>query len=210
MAGHSLGELAALVAAGSLSESDGLSLAMTRGRVMQDAAENGPPGGMLAVLGDEDPAREIVERLGLTVANENAPGQLVLSGPADGLAAARSELKGAGLKTIRLRVQGAFHSPAMEPAVPEFEAALAEVEFAPPRVPVLSSTTASPFDDIRRRLADALVRPVRWRAALATLQDAGVRRFLETGPGSVLTGLVRRTLDAVEATSLTEREVARA
>lgn len=203
MAGHSLGELAALVAAGSLDASDGLSLALTRGRVMQEAAESGPGGGMLAVLGDEEPTRDVAERLGLTVANDNAPGQLVLSGSGDALAAARAELKGAGLRTIRLRVQGAFHSPAMESAVPAFRAALDDVEFAPPRVPVMSSTTARPFDDIRRRLAEALIRPVRWREALVALYDAGARRFVETGPGSVLTGLVRRTLDSVDATTVT-------
>jgi malonyl CoA-acyl carrier protein transacylase len=206
MAGHSLGELAALVAAGSLEASDGLSLALTRGRVMQEAAERGPGGGMLAVLGDEEPTRAVAERLGLTVANDNAPGQLVLSGPDDALAAARAELKGSGLRTIRLRVQGAFHSPAMESALPAFRAALEEVEFADPEVPVLSSTTARPFDDIRRRLAEALVRPVRWREALVALYDAGARRFVETGPGSVLTGLVRRTLDSVEATTVSARE----
>jgi [acyl-carrier-protein] S-malonyltransferase len=210
MAGHSLGELAALVAAGSLSEADGLSLALTRGRVMQEAAESGPPGGMLAALGDEERTRAVAERLGLTVANDNAPGQLVLSGSREALADARTELKQAGLRTIRLRVQGAFHSPAMIAAVPEFEAALAEVPFAPPTVPVLSSTTARPFDDVRRRLAEALVRPVRWREALVALYAAGVRRFVETGPGNVLTGLVRRTLDTVDATTVTQPEAERA
>ena len=209
MAGHSLGELAALVAAGSLSESDGLWLAVTRGRVMQEAAESGPTGGMLAALGEGEQALAVAKRLRLTVANDNAPGQLVLSGPADALDAARAELKAAGLRTIPLRVQGAFHSPAMELAVPAFRAALAEVEVIPPRVPVLSSTTARPFDDIRRRLAEALVRPVRWRQALIALHEAGVRRFVETGPGSVLTGLVRRTLDAVDATTAPVPEAGR-
>jgi [acyl-carrier-protein] S-malonyltransferase len=206
MAGHSLGELAALVAAGSLDASDGLLLALTRGRVMQEAAERGPGGGMLAVLGDEGPTRAVADSLRLTVANDNAPGQLVLSGPDDALAAARAELKGSGLRTIRLRVQGAFHSPAMESAVPAFRAALDDVEFADLDVPVVSSTTARPFDDIRRRLADALVRPVRWREALVALYDAGARRFVETGPGSVLTGLVRRTLDSVDATTVAAPE----
>jgi [acyl-carrier-protein] S-malonyltransferase len=201
MAGHSLGELAALVAAGSLSESDGLALAVTRGRLMQEAAERGPTGGMLAALGDEEQALAVAQRLGLTVANDNAPGQLVLSGPADALRAAKADLKSAGVKTIPLRVQGAFHSPAMASAVPAFREALAEVRVVPPQVPVLSSTTARPFDDIRTRLAEALVRPVRWRQALVALHEAGVRRFVETGPGSVLTGLVRRTLDSVDATT---------
>ena len=210
VAGHSLGEIAALVAAGSLSEDDGLSLALTRGQLMQEAAERGPRGGMLAVLGDERRTRAVAERLGLTIANDNAPGQLVLSGAREDLAAARADLKGAGLRTIRLRVQGAFHSPAMEPAVPAFRAALDVIRFAPPRVPVVSSITARPFDDIRRRLGEALVRPVRWRQALIALYDAGARRFVETGPGSVLTGLVRRTLESVDATTAIEPETGRA
>jgi malonyl CoA-acyl carrier protein transacylase len=210
MAGHSLGELAALAAAGSLSEADGLTLAIARGRVMQEAAEGGPRGGMLAVLGRGDGALAVAERLELTIANDNAPGQFVLSGQVEALDAARAELKALGLKTMPLRVQGAFHSPAMEAALPAFRAALAEVDFAPARMPVLSCITARPFDDIRRRLADALVRPVRWREALIAMHAAGARRFLETGPGSVLTGLVRRTLDGVEATTIGVPEVTRA
>ena len=208
MAGHSLGELAALAAAGSFSEADGLTLAVRRGRVMQEVAESGPPGGMLAVLGKGEGGSAVARRLGLTVANDNAPGQVVLSGPAEALAEARRELKQAGLRTIPLRVRGAFHSPAMAPAVPVFRAALAEVECAPPRVPVLSSTTARPFDDVRRRLAEALVTPIRWRQALIALHRRGVRRFLEAGPGNVLTGLVRRTLDGVEAGPVTSPEAA--
>ena len=209
MAGHSLGELAALVAAGSLSEADGLSLAVIRGRVMQAAAESGPRGGMLAALGDSDRALAVAQRLRLTVANDNAPGQLVLSGPDDALGQAKAELKAAGLRTIPLSVHGAFHSPAMASAVPAFRAALAEVDVTEPRVPVLSSTTARPFDDIRRRLAEALVRPVRWRQALIALHEAGVGRFVETGPGNVLTGLVRRTLGAVHATTVPVPEASR-
>jgi [acyl-carrier-protein] S-malonyltransferase len=210
MAGHSLGELAALAAAESLSESAGLTLAVTRGRLMQEAAEAGPEGGMLAVLGNGDGAPGIAERLGLTVANDNAPGQVILSGPVDSLEQAVVELKEAGLRAMRLRVQGPFHSPAIAPAVPPFKAALAQVEVAPPRVPVISGTTALPFDDIRQRLAEALTNPVRWRETLIHLHEQGVRNFVETGPGSVLTGLVRRTLDDVEATTVPTPEPAHA
>jgi [acyl-carrier-protein] S-malonyltransferase len=202
MAGHSLGELAALAAAGSLSESTGLSLAVTRGRVMQEAAEAGPEGGMLAVLGSGDGARAIGSRLQLTVANDNAPGQVILSGPVEALDEAVPQLKEAGLRAMRLRVQGPFHSPAIAPAVPAFRRALAEAEVAPPSVPVISGTTALPFDDIRQRLAEALTSPVRWRETLIHLHEQGVRSFLETGPGNVLTGLVRRTLDDVQAAAI--------
>ena len=96
----------------------------------------------------------------------------------------------------------------MAAAVPEFRAALDGVELDEPQVPVVSSTTARPFDDIRARLADALVRPVRWREALIALHEAGARRFVETGPGTVLTGLVRRTLDAVDARAVDVPEAA--
>src|SRR5918996_1009032 len=123
------------------------------------------------------------------------------------LEAAIPRLKEAGLRTMRLRVQGSFPSPAIAPAVPAFRAALAEVEVSAPRVPVISGTTALPFDDVRRRLAEALVSPVRWRETLLRLHELGARRYVETGPGSVLTGLVRRTLDGVEATVLSPEPV---
>jgi [acyl-carrier-protein] S-malonyltransferase len=210
MAGHSLGELAALAAAGSLSESTGLSLAVIRGRLMQEAAEAGPQGGMLAVLGSGDGALAVAKRLRLTLANDNAPGQVILSGPVEALDEAVPELKEAGLRTMRLRVQGPFHSPAIAPAVPAFRKALAEAEVTAPRVPVISSTTALPFDDIRRRLTDALTSPVRWRETLIYLHSQGVRNFLETGPGNVLTGLVRRTLDDVQASAVETPEPAHA
>jgi [acyl-carrier-protein] S-malonyltransferase len=202
MAGHSLGELAALAAAGSISQSDGLELAIVRGRLMQDAADRGPDGGMVAVLGKSDAAPRVANRLKLTVANDNAPGQVVLSGPEQVLNQAIAELKEAGMRTMRLRVQGPFHSPAIADAVPEFRAALAATKVSTPRVPVVSGTTAQPFDDIRRRLAEALVSPVRWRETLLKLHELGARRYVEAGPGSVLTGLVKRTLDDVEATAL--------
>jgi malonyl CoA-acyl carrier protein transacylase len=162
------------------------------------------------VLGNGDGALAIAERFRLTVANDNAPGQVILSGPVDALDEAVGELKHAGLRAMRLRVQGPFHSPAIAPAVPPFRAALAEVEVAPPRVPVISGTTALPFDDIRQRLAEALTSPVRWRETLIHLHEQGVHNFVETGPGSVLTGLVRRTLDDVQAATIPTPEPAHA
>jgi malonyl CoA-acyl carrier protein transacylase len=97
-----------------------------------------------------------------------------------------------------LPVSGAFHSPMMAPAVPEFAAALARVDIRPPRVPVLSAVTAEAFDDIRRRLAEALTMPVRWRETMLEARRLGAGRFVEVGPGRVLTGLVKRTLSGVE------------
>jgi malonyl CoA-acyl carrier protein transacylase len=210
VAGHSLGELAALVAGGALDAAEGLQLAVIRGRLMEEAAE-AHPGGMLAVLGGEDEqVRTLADRFGITVANENAPGQVVLSGELDPLGEARRELRAAGLKAIRLPVAGAFHSPQMESAAVHFRVALDAAEFRPPRVPVYSSTGAAPFEDPRAGLAAALTQPVVWRTTLRRMYDAGARSFIEAGPGDVLTGLVRRTLDDVEARSLAEPEAVHA
>jgi malonyl CoA-acyl carrier protein transacylase len=204
-AGHSLGELAALVAAGALEAEEGLRLAVLRGRLMEDAAE-ASPGAMLAVLGGGDEVPAIAAGFGLTVANDNAPGQVVLSGEAGAIGEARVQLRADGLKAIRLAVAGAFHSPLMASAVAPFRAALDEVDFQPPQRPVFSSTAAAPFEDPRAGLLAALTAPVLWRDTLVALRDAGATTFLETGPGDVLTGLVRRTLPEVEARSLAEPE----
>jgi malonyl CoA-acyl carrier protein transacylase len=209
IAGHSLGEIGALVAGGSISIEDGLWLAARRGHLMQDVADAQPPGGMLALLGDEAATRRIAATYRLTVANDNAPGQLILSGPKEGLDAAAGEARKVRLKAMPLAVSGAFHTKALARAVPDFGAALARIEVRPPRVPVFSSVTARPFEDIRAELARALVRPVRWRETLFGLRDRGAARFVEVGPGKVLTGLVRRTLAKVDARVLSEREIAR-
>jgi malonyl CoA-acyl carrier protein transacylase len=196
MAGHSLGELGALVAAGSLSERDGLELVALRGRLMQQAGD----GGMVALLGAgaTEHAQELASAHGLSVANDNSPQQVVLSGAREalpGVSAAAGEL---GLRAMELDVTGAFHSPMMASAAPEFEAALARVSIAEPRVSVLSAVTAEPFDDIPRRLVEALTRPVRWRETMLALRELGAERFVEVGPGRVLTGLAKRTLRDVE------------
>ncbi len=198
-AGHSMGEIAALVAAESLGTEDGLRIVAHRGRVMDEAAADAPDSGMLALRGDLELAQQLADRHGLTVANDNAPGQVVLSGHEEGLEAAASEAEEEGARTTRLPVAGGFHSPAIESAVPEFEQALAEIEFTSPRAPVFSGVTAEPFDDPARQLAQSLTSPVRWREILLALHERGARRFVETGPGKVLTGLVKRTLDDVEA-----------
>jgi [acyl-carrier-protein] S-malonyltransferase len=197
MAGHSLGELAALVAAGSLGEREGLELVALRGRLMQEAG--GGDGGMLALLGAgaAERAAELAEAHGLAVANDNSPQQVVLSGPRAALPAAAAAAEELGLKARELPVTGAFHSPMMAPAVPEFAAALAGVSFEPPRVPVMSAVTAAPFDDIPRRLAEALTMPVRWRDTMLALRELGAEKFVEVGPGRVLTRLVKRTLKDV-------------
>ncbi|MBV9804252.1 MAG: ACP S-malonyltransferase, partial [Solirubrobacterales bacterium] len=194
MAGHSLGELAALVAAGRLDERDGLKLVALRGRLMQESGERAGDGGMLALLGKgaADHAGELAEAHGLAVANDNSPQQVVLSGDRSGFEAASAAAKEFGLRAMELPVTGAFHSPMMAEAVPPFEAALEDVEVSPARdgVTVLSAVTAAPFEDVRAQLAQALTMPVRWRETLLAMHERGADRFVEVGPGRVLTGLV--------------------
>jgi [acyl-carrier-protein] S-malonyltransferase len=201
MAGHSLGEVAALVAADAISPEDGLRLVAARGRLMQEAADETGDGGMLAVRarGDRGPIHEVADATGLSIANDNAPDQLVLSGATSALDAAEAALVERRVRAKRLPVAGAFHSPLMEPAVEPFRALVAETEVRAPRVPVLSCVTAEPFDDIRVRLVEAITSPVRWLDVMRSLESRGARRFVETGPGRVLTNLVRKSLADVEA-----------
>jgi [acyl-carrier-protein] S-malonyltransferase len=211
-AGHSLGEVAALVAADALSAEDGLRLVATRGRLMQESGERAGDGSMLALLGTgaAEYAAAIAAAAGLTVANDNAPNQVVLSGASGAFQAAAGAAREHGLRAVPLPVTGAFHSPAMAGARPELEAALAQIDFRAPSVTVVSSITTQPFDDVRARLADALTQPVRWRETLLALRAQGVERFVETGPGKVLTGLVKRTLPDAEARAAEQLEEVRA
>jgi [acyl-carrier-protein] S-malonyltransferase len=205
VSGHSLGELAALVVGGALGPEEGLRLAVVRGRLMEEASEQ-RPGGMLAVLGgEEETVRRVAASHELTVANDNAPGQLVLSGDAETIGDARKELRACGAKAIRLPIAGAFHSPLMAGAVDAFRGELDRVGFSAPSIPVISCTSAAPFgDDPRERLAAAFTEPVLWQDTLKRMRDDGATLFLETGPGEILTGLVRRTLPDLEARSLAE------
>ena len=140
----------------------------------------------------------LAQQHGLAVANDNSPQQVVLSGARDALPAAAASAKELGIRARELPVTGAFHSPMMATAVPEFSAALEAVRITPPRVPVLSAVTAAPFDDVRARLAEALTNPVRWRQTMLALHELGCERFVEVGPGRVLIGLAKRTLADVE------------
>ena len=191
-AGHSLGELGALAAAGVLDRDDALELVVLRGRLMAEADDTGS---MLALVGaTEEEAREIAEHAGVTVANDNAPGQVVLSGARENLATAEEDARDHGRRALKLNVAGAFHSPLMEPAVAPFRAALDEVELHDARFPVVSCATTEPFGDIRAELAAALTSPVRWRETMLALHEAGVTRYVEVGPGKVLARLGKRIL----------------
>ena len=196
-AGHSLGEYAALVAAGALQFDDAVRLVDERAAAMADAGEANA-GGMVAMLGgDAQTVRALAKRLGLVIANDNAPGQLVLSGSVDALTEAEDVAREeTGARARRLDVTGAFHSPLMEPAAERLRAALEATPVGPSQIPVYSNGSAAPFVDVRRELAENLLRPVRWRETLLALRTARVERFVELGPGAVLTGLVKRTLQA--------------
>jgi [acyl-carrier-protein] S-malonyltransferase len=194
-AGHSLGEYAALVAAGALDFDDAVRLVDERAAAMADAGER-QAGGMVAMLGgDARAVGALARRLGLTVANDNAPGQLVLSGADEAVdAAAELARDETGARARRLDVTGAFHSPLMVPAAERLRTALAATPVEAPAIPVYCNGSAAPFVDVRRELAENLLRPVRWRETLLAMRAAGVERFVELGPGAVLTGLVKRTL----------------
>jgi [acyl-carrier-protein] S-malonyltransferase len=208
-AGHSLGEIGALAAAGAIDDVDGLGIVVARGRVMAEVARAGEPGGMLAVGSDRDAAESLAGEHGLTLANENSPQQFVLSGPLARIEEAEAAAKGSGVRAKKLAVAGAFHTEAMSSGVDAFRAELDEIEFRSPESPVVSSTSADFFrDDVRDSLAASLVSPIRWTAVLAKLSDLGVTHYLDVGPGKVLAGLVRRTLADPEVEIVSNRESA--
>ena len=197
-AGHSLGEYTALVAAGVLAPAAGARLVAERGEAMQEAAED-RPGTMAAVLG-LDPgavagACEGIE--GVWVANDNAPGQIVIAGTVEGVAAASAAAQALGAKRVMaLSVGGAFHTPLMRPAQGRLDAALASVTFSPSEAMVVANVDAAAHtDDWESLLSAQLCAPVRWRESLLTLAELGVDRFLELGPGAELSGMVKRTVE---------------
>jgi len=193
LAGHSLGELTALVAADALDAAAGLRLAVRRGELMASVGQGEE--GMLAVLGaEEELPGQLAAEHGVVLANDNAPGQVVLAGPIVRLRAACGQARERGARAIVLDVAGAFHSPAMAGAVEPFRAELDRVELREPAIPVISGSTARPFADVRVELAAAIVRPVRWRATMLALARLGAEAFVDVGPGEVLARLVRRNL----------------
>ena len=195
-AGHSLGEYAALTAAGAIDFDDGVRLVGARGQTMADAAAL-TPGGMVAILGGErDDVDELASTLELSLANDNAPGQIVLSGHMAGVDAAVDRAGDIGARARKLDVAGAFHSPLMCPAADRLAQALDATPVQRPAFPVLSNGSTREFVDVRAELAANLLKPVRWREILLDLHGRGATDFVECGPGSVLKGLVKRTLRA--------------
>ena len=208
VAGHSMGEFSALVASGALSFEDGLTLVRERGRLMKEAG-NRRPGGMVAILGL---GRQQLEGICASVvagakeyvgiANDNCPGQIVISGSLEPLGRAMALAKKHGARrVIRLTVSIAAHSPLMDEAAAKFRHLLDATPLREPIVPFVANTTAQPTADpdaIRHALGEQLTSPVRWTESVCWMIGQGVNRFVEVGPKDVLTGLMRRIDHAVE------------
>lgn len=205
-AGHSLGEFSALVAADGFALADALRLVRRRGELMQAA---GPAGGMAAVLGlDGDAVARAIAGSGMVVANDNAPGQVVISGPVAALEAVTAALKTAGAKRVLpLRVSAAFHSPAMRAVAPDLAAAIAATALGELRVPVIANVDAAMhtrMSDFPRLLESQVWSPVRWVAVMRCAAGEGATRFIEFGAGSVLSGLAKRILPEARAAAVSD------
>lgn len=208
-AGHSLGEFAALVAAGVLSFADALRVVVVRGREMQRAGEE-RPGTMSALLGIGTPEASALceEARGddvLLVANENSPQQVVISGSVAAIERAEALCTERRIRAVRLRVAGAFHSPLMEPALAPLARAIDAVTFATPLFPVAANVTGELAADpgtMRTLLTRHVVSPVRWEACAQALRAAGTETFIEAGPGDVLTKLAKRVVPGAGAVAV--------
>lgn len=211
VAGHSLGEFSALVASGALSFEDGLRLVAARANAMQKACEANP-GTMAAIIGvDDEKVEEIcaeVSKDGKLVipANYNCPGQLVISGDIEAINEACEKLKEAGAKrALPLKVGGAFHSPLMQPAKDELQAAIEQTIFSTPKCPVYQNVDAKPYTDaaeIKANLIAQLTSPVRWTKSVQNMITDGADDFTECGPGKALQGMIGRIDKAVSAHSI--------
>lgn len=193
-AGLSLGEFTALTAAGAMSFEDGLRTVRQRGKFMQEACD-ATRGGMAAIIGlEEGPTREVCAQAGVTLANLNCPGQIVISGEADKIGAAIELAKAKGAKrAIPLPVAGAYHSPLMSSAQPKLQSELAGITMSAPSVPVVSNVTAQPHDSgIRARLVEQVCASVLWENSMRYLLSQGFTRFIELGPGTALSGFMKR------------------
>ncbi len=201
VAGHSLGEFSALVAAGALSFEDGLKLVAARANAMQKACEANP-GTMAAIIGlSDEKVEEVCSEVSadgqiVVAANYNCPGQLVISGNVEAVNAACEKLKEAGAKrALPLKVGGAFHSPLMQPAKDELQAAIEQTEFAAPSCPVYQNVDAKAHTDaaeIKANLTAQLTSPVRWTASVQAMIADGADDFTECGPGKALQGMIGR------------------
>jgi len=208
VAGHSLGEFSALVAAGALSFEDGVKLVSQRARAMQKACET-KPSTMAAIVGlNDEIVEEVCQGISEVVvpANYNCPGQLVISGSIEGIDEACKILTEKGAKrALKLSVGGAFHSPLMEPARAELAKAIEETHIVEPICPVYQNVSASPItnpDEIKENLIAQLTAPVKWTQTIQNMLNNGASSFTEVGPGKVLQGLIKKINRKVETVSI--------
>jgi len=210
VAGHSLGEFSALVAAKSMTYEDGLKLVFARAMAMQKACEM-QPSTMAAVIGlDESTVEEVLSNITdeiVVPANYNTIGQIVISGSMKGIELAMEKLKAGGAKRVLpLKVGGAFHSPLMEPARLELETAIDKTPFHTPICPIYQNVSALPSTDpmqIKQNLIKQLTSPVRWTQTIKNMINDGAREFIEVGPGNVLQGLIKKISSDINAYSAT-------
>lgn len=197
LAGHSLGEYAALIAAGAVSFADGLRLVRERGRLMQEACD-AHPGTMAAILGlDRAQVAALCAQHGASLCNENAPGNISIGGTHAAVQATSEAATSAGAtRVVPLNVAGAFHTPLMQSAADGMRRVLASARFADPQVPVVSNVSGKPLTraaELAAELTDQVTSPVLWVDCIRTILGAGATSFVEFGPGRVLTGALKRT-----------------
>ncbi len=210
VAGHSLGEYTALVAADTLSFADALRLARERGRLMQEAG-NQTSGGMLAVIGlDEATVQSVCQATGMEIANINCPGQIAISGPSQALEAATQLAKEKGAqRVVPLPVSGAFHSRLMKPAADGMAQAVSNLQFQDAVIPIVANTTAEPMTSgnaLKAELLNQLCHSVLWQKSVERMIKEGALEFVEVGPGQVLTGLIKRISRDAKAISTEARK----
>lgn len=195
LAGHSLGEYTALVAANVLSLSDAVILVRERGRLMYEAGLRNH-GGMLAIIGlSNDAVEDVCFHSKTEISNVNCPGQVVISGAIDALAEANKLAKMKGARLIPLKVSGAFHSALMNPVIAEFHEAVSSFMFQPPRIPIIANVTAQLLTDIesiKEELLTQLRSCIQWQLSVENMVNKGTNTFYEIGPGRVLSGLIKR------------------
>lgn len=205
VAGHSLGEFTALVAAGALELEDALSLVATRGRLMRDASRR-RPGTMAALIGLSGEALdEVCRESGAELCNYNSQSQVVIGGPVAAVGKASRLTKERGGRVLPLNVSGAFHTSLMEPAAREFAAAVDACPIRDPSIAIVANATAEPLNTtaaIRQELHQQIIRPVLWHQSVLRMTSAGVTTFVEAGPGRVLSGLVKRAGPGLATLSL--------
>jgi len=214
VAGHSLGEYTALVAANVLDFADAVRLVRERGRLMHEAGKR-KPGTMAAIIGlDEASVEEVCLETGAQIANINCPGQTVLSGTREAVAQSMdlAQRRGA-VGTVALEVSGAFHSVLMEPVVEEMKQAISQVHFRPSEIPIVANSTAMPMtsvEEVKEELIRQLCSCVRWQSSVEYMAEAGVSTFVEIGPGIVLTKLIKRIAKGAQALNVGDPESVKA